>query len=160
VTKLERLIATIVLVIALAAPAIAADEPLKVGDEAVVFLNMTPACPDWSVMDRSWGVDPAAGPHRPCLTLNRGDHVTVEDASPFHREHLVCVRPHETAVAEAARGGNCYWVQRGQLMRPAEWLEHKARVDATVAFANDDYAHEHPECKDWRTNKNLPKRCY
>jgi hypothetical protein len=123
---------------------------------------MTPACLDWRVMGRTWGIDDHAGPnaYRTCQTLNQGVHVTVEDASLFHREHLVCVRLHETAVAEAARGGNCFWIQRGQLMRPAEWLEFKARVDATVAFANDDYAHEHPECKDWRTNKNLPKRCY
>jgi hypothetical protein len=113
-------------------------------------------------MGRTWGVDDAAGPnaYRTCQTLSQGVHVTVEDASLFHREHLVCVRLHEIAVAEAVRGGKCFWIQRGQLMKPEHWVQLKARVDALSASANDDYAHDHPECKDWRTNKNLPKHCY
>jgi hypothetical protein len=33
------------------------------------------------------------------------------------RGNLVCVRLHETAIAEAARTGKCFWIQRGDEQR-------------------------------------------
>jgi hypothetical protein len=85
--------------------------------------------------------------------MQAGDRVTIDHQSTT-RSGFACIRP------EYENWGDCYWVQRDKLMAPEEWREWKAKTDATVASFNDGYAQNHPECKDWRTNKNLPKRCY
>jgi hypothetical protein len=69
------------------------------------------------------------------------------------RYYLVCVRPQDETESY-------YWVKREQLMKPEDFRKWKANLDAAVEFNNDEFAQGHPECKDWRTNKGLPKRCY
>jgi hypothetical protein len=103
------------------------DWPFQAGEKAVIFWNLTIVCRDISVMSDGLGVvdinDTSKNIYRTCRRMQQGDRITVEDR-PSPRENFACIRP------EGEDWGDCYWVQRSQLVRPAEWLKRKAELDA------------------------------
>jgi hypothetical protein len=96
-----------------------------------------------------------------CVYVEFYTEVLVEQSAVWHAAR--CVRP---------RGDtHCVWMKSSAIVSKAEALRVRAEREAEEAKDraetraireqfNTTFDKAHPECKEWKTNKNLPEHCY
>jgi hypothetical protein len=85
-----------------------------------------------------------------CVFVAVDTEVKVEDHSILH--DAFCVRP---------RGEpQCLWMLSIAIKTKEDAAIDKAHFKALSDEMNEAFDKDHPECKGWRTDKNLPDYCY
>lgn len=85
-----------------------------------------------------------------CTHIKVDTEVMVEDSSLI--ADALCVRP---------RGEpDCLWIKSVAIATKADVAKEKADAETVIDEMNEAFDKQHPECKGWRTNKNLPDYCY
>ena len=84
-----------------------------------------------------------------CTTLLGGSRVQLIQA----QDDFVCVREHDADEA-------CLWIMKLSVESETAFDRDERETKEIREKADEAFDRVHPECKDWRTNKNLPKRCY
>ncbi len=85
-----------------------------------------------------------------CTLIDAGTEVQVVDA----KGDDVCLRQHDHPPAA------CLWAKKIAVESKAAYEHDKQEQKSIIDKFNQAFDREHPECKEWRTNKNLPDYCY
>jgi hypothetical protein len=141
---------------------VAGDETVAVGDWAKILPDMNvDACPSPDDLKRALAekayvlhtplndIDPNLL-HKPpgCVMVDGGSDVHLITALG----DFVCVQRHGDS--------QCLWVQKMAVESKSAYDKDQQETKSIQEKANQVFDQQHPECKDYKTNKNLPSYCY
>jgi hypothetical protein len=166
-----KIVALAVAIVTTATPALteeqintASDETLSVGDWGKVLNQAVFACRlpsdlqthgslmiQMNTLQIAKGEPVKASPDGACWPLIAGAEVQLVRAAEANRD-VICVR---------RRGDqDCSWVFRLGIVPVAIYDREQADTKGFIDRSNEYFDRVHPECKEWRENKNLPRYCY
>jgi hypothetical protein len=94
--------------------------------------------------------DPVLPKPSSCTTIDAGTEVQLVDA----KGDSVCLhqRNQPTAI--------CLWAKKIAVESKAAYAHDQQEQKSISDKVNQVFDRQHPECKEWRTKKNLPDYCY
>jgi hypothetical protein len=140
------------------------DETLSVGEWGRV-LNQTvfacrlpadlethgPSMIEMNTLQIAKGEPVKGSPDGACWPLVAGTEVQlVRTAEAIH--DVICVRRRDDQ--------DCSWVFRSGIVPAAIYDREQADTKGFIDRSNEYFDRVHPECKEWRENKDLPDYCY
>jgi hypothetical protein len=165
IALVSSLLWTVMVSLAVAQPEtikVAGDETVALGDWGKILPDVNvDACPTANDLTRALAqkayvlqtlfdkIDPNLL-HKPagCILIEAGSDVRLVTALGDY----ACVSRH---------GDNeCLWVQKLAIKTKSSYDKDQKDTKSLHGQLNQIFDRQHPECKDWRTNKNLPDYCY
>jgi hypothetical protein len=158
-------------VVAIATPALSeeqikgtGDESLSIGDWGKVLNQTVFACRlagdlethgslmiEMNTLQIAKGQPVKASPDGACWPLVQGTEVQLVKAAEANRD-VICVRRRDDQ--------DCSWVFKLGIVPVAIYDREQADTKGFIDRSNEYFDRVHPECKEWRENKNLPGYCY
>jgi hypothetical protein len=143
---------------------VADDKTLSIGDWGRVLNQIVFACRlpgdlqthgslmiQMNTLQIAKGEPVKASPDGACWPLVAGTEVQlVRTAEATH--DAICVRRRDDK--------DCAWVFSVGIVPVAVYDREQADTKGFIDLSNEYFDRVHPECKEWRNNKNLPDYCY
>ncbi len=85
-----------------------------------------------------------------CTLIDAGTEVQLVEAIG----DVVCLHQHNQSPS------TCLWAKKIAIESKAVYDHDQQEQKSITDKFNQAFDHQHPECKEWRTNKNLPEYCY
>jgi len=92
-----------------------------------------------------------ASPDGACWPFGAGTEVQFVRAADANN-NVICVRRRDEE--------DCSWTFKVGIVPAAVYDRQQADKKGFIDRSNEYFDSVHPECKDWRSNKNLPDYCY
>jgi hypothetical protein len=124
---------------------------LTLTDTAAVSTDTTPSAVCGDSQRKCWGRPLGKHADGECWPLVAGTEVELVRTAGSYPD-VVCVRvPGEQS---------CAWTFRLGIEPVATYDREQAETKGILDHFNEVFDRTHPECKDYRTNPNLPEYCY
>ncbi len=94
--------------------------------------------------------DPVLSKPSGCTTIDAGTEVQLVQTTG----DVVCLRQHNQPPSA------CLWAKKIAVESKAAYDHDRQEQKSINDKFNQAFDREHPECKEWRTKKNLPDYCY
>lgn len=94
--------------------------------------------------------DPVLPKPSGCTTIEAGAEVQLMDATG----DSVCLHQHDQSAS------TCLWAKKIAVESKATYNHDQQETKSINEQFNRVFDRQHPECKEWRTNKHLPDHCY